>query len=74
MVLIWGMATCPAFRGYVAENRFLGSSYSEENSLKEVLGDNVEVLHIVSSEPHPTWPYANFDTGNIRINLWSTIR
>lgn len=68
------MPTCPAFRGYMGDKRFVGASYIEENSLAEKLSGKVTVLHIISSEPHPTWPFANFDTGNIRVNLWSTIK
>lgn len=72
--MIWGMPTCAAFRGYLAENRYAGAAYGEENNLYELLRGKITILHIISSEPHPTWPYTNFDKGTIRINLWSTIK
>ena len=71
VLLLWGMATCPAFRGL--DGRFVGSSFTEENALANKLRGKVQILHIISSEPHPMWPYANYDTGNLRVNLWSTI-
>lgn len=55
------------------DSRFIGASYKEENELAEKLSGKLTVLHIISAEPHPIWPDCNFDTGNIRMNLWSTL-
>lgn len=74
VLMIWGMSTCAAFRGYLAENKYIYSSYGEENKLYELIKGKITILHMIGPEPHPTWPYANFDKGFIRINLWSTIK
>lgn len=73
VVLIWGHYTCPAFQGLNSDTLFIGSSYSDEYDLIDSVGDTVTVVHLVGPEPHPLWPYANFDSGAIKMNLWSTI-
>ena len=42
---------------------FLGSSYEEENILVETQKDKATFVHIIGPEPHPIWPYSNFDSG-----------
>jgi len=34
--------------------------------------DNAIFLHLIGPEPHPLWPYANFDSGSMKMNFWST--
>jgi hypothetical protein len=74
VVLLWGHYTCPAFQGLHADTMFIGSSYEEEYKLIEAIGHKVTVVHLVGPEPHPIWPYANFDSGSLKMNYWSTIR
>lgn len=58
-----------------------GSSYEEENLLIETQKDKVIFVHIIGPEPHPLWPYSNFDSGKIltfrdclkRINFTNTL-
>ena len=51
-----------------------GSSYLEEFEFVENAKDVVTLVHLIGPEPHPIWPDSNFDSGSIRMNLWSTIR
>lgn len=71
--MIWGQYTCPAWQGYRSDTTFIGSSYTDEYNLVETFKNKVQVLHLVGPEPHPYWPYANFDSGLLKMNLWSTI-
>lgn len=73
VVLLWGHYTCPAFQGFNSDTMFIGSSYEEENLLVVSESDKVTVVHIVGPEPHPIWPYANFDSGSLKLNYWSSI-
>lgn len=70
--MIWGHYTCPAFQGLNSDSMFLYSSYGNESALVDEVHSKVQVLHMVSVEPHPIWPYTNFDSGMIKMNLWST--
>lgn len=36
--------------------------------------DDVHFLHMVGPEPHPLFPYANFDSGLVKMNYWSNYR
>lgn len=72
VLMIWGHYTCPAFQGLNSDTMFLYSSYGNESALVDAVYDKVTVLHMVSVEPHPIWPYTNFDSGMIKMNLWST--
>ena len=74
VVLLWGQYTCPAFQGLNSDSMFIGSSYEEENALIDEYSEQLHVVHIVGPEPHPLWPYANFDSGSIKMNHWSTIK
>ena len=74
VLLIWGHWTCPAFQGLHSDTTFMYSSYNEENYLVETYGQHLTILHFIGPEPHPAWPYANFDSGTLRMNLWSTIK
>lgn len=73
VLLIWGHTTCPAFQGYKSDTMFIGSSYKEEKELLEEVKDKVTLVHLIGPEPHPLWPYANFDSGSLKMNFWSTI-
>jgi hypothetical protein len=73
VVMIWGHYTCPAFQGYKSDTTFSGSSFEEEFALIESYGDQITFLHMIGPEPHPMWPYANFDSGSLKMNYWSTI-
>lgn len=73
VLMIWGHYTCPAFQGYKSDTMFLHSSYQEEYDLVEAYQDKVFFLHMVGPEPHPIWPFANFDSGSIKLNYWSVI-
>jgi hypothetical protein len=73
VLLIWGHYTCPAFQGYKSDTTFIGSSYEEEKDLLDDVKDKITLVHLIGPEPHPIWPYANFDSGTIRMNYWSTI-
>lgn len=74
VVMIWGHYTCPAWQGLHSDTMFIGSSFEEEYEFVEAVKDKVHVLHLVGPEPHPMWPSVNFDSGSIKMNLWSTIR
>ncbi len=43
---------------------FIGSSYENEIEFIDTVGDKVQVIHLIGPEPHPLWPYTNFDSGN----------
>jgi len=73
VLLIWGHYTCPAFQGYKSDTTFIGSSWEEEKSLLDDVTDKITLLHLIGPEPHPIWPYTNFDSGTIKMNYWSTI-
>ena len=73
VLLLWGHYTCPAFQGYKSDTTFTGSSYQDEKDLLDEVKDKITLVHLVGPEPHPLWPYANFDSGTIRMNFWSTI-
>lgn len=73
VVLIWGHVTCPAFQGFNSDTMFVGSGYEEEKALIDTVGKQVTVVHLIGPEPHPLWPYVNFDSGSIKMNYWSTI-
>lgn len=74
VVLIWGHSTCPAWQGLNSDTTFPGSSFEAEYEFVDTMSDSVHTIHMISSEPHPSWPYMNFDSGSIRMNLWSTIK
>lgn len=74
VLLMWGHWTCPAFQGFHSDTTFTYSSYNEENYLVQNYGQHLTILHFIGPEPHPAWPYANFDSGTLRMNLWSTIK
>ena len=74
VVLIWGHYTCPAWQGLHADTMFIGSSYEEEQLFVDAVKDKVTVVHLIGPEPHPIWPFANFDPGAIKMNMWSTIK
>ena len=74
VLLMWGHWTCPAFQGFHSDTTFMYSSYNEENYLVQTYGQYLTILHFIGPEPHPAWPYANFDSGTLRMNLWSTIK
>jgi hypothetical protein len=73
VLVLFGMWTCPAFQGFHADTTFTGSSYVDENALVDAYGDRLAVVHVVGPEPHPVWPFANFDSGTLRMNYWSTL-
>jgi hypothetical protein len=73
VLLIWGHYTCPAFQGYKSDTTFIGSSWEEEKSLLDDVSDKITLVHLIGPEPHPIWPYTNFDSGTIKMNYWSTI-
>jgi hypothetical protein len=73
-VLIWGHWTCPAFQGFHSDTTFTGASYDEENIMADQFNDYVTVVHLIGPEPHPVWPYTNFDSGALKLNMWSTIK
>ena len=50
---------------------FIGSSYGNETEFIDTVGDKVQVIHLIGPEPHPLWPYTNFDSGNILIDLFT---
>lgn len=60
-----GHYTCPAFQGLNSDTMFIGSSYENEKEFIDSVGDKVQVIHLIGPEPHPLWPYTNFDSGNI---------
>lgn len=74
VVLIWGHYTCPAFQGLNSDTMFIGSSYEEEYKMIDAFKSKVTFVHMIGPEPHPIWPYANFDSGTLRMNYWSTIK
>lgn len=75
VLMLWGQWTCPAFQGFHSDTTFTGSSYNDENELMELYGDKyLTVVHLIGPEPHPIWPYTNFDSGTLRMNYWSTIK
>lgn len=74
VVMIWGHYTCPAFQGLHSDTMFLGSSFEEEKIFVESNSDVVQVLHMIGPEPHPMWPFSNFDSGSIKMNYWSSIK
>lgn len=74
VVLIWGHYTCPAWQGLNSDTMFIGSSFEEEYTFVESVKDKVTVVHLIGPEPHPIWPHANFDSGSLKMNMWSTIR
>lgn len=71
VLMIWGHYTCPAFQGFNSDSKFVGSSYDEEKTLLDAVKDKVTLVHLIGPEPHPMWPYANFDSGTVRMNYWS---
>jgi hypothetical protein len=73
VVLLWGHYTCPAFQGLNSGSMFIGSSYEDEQLFVEQVKDKVTVVHLIGPEPHPLWPYSNFDSGQMKMNMWSTI-
>lgn len=73
VLIVWGHYTCPAFQGFNSDTMFVGSGYDEEKDLIDTVGKFVTVVHLVGPEPHPLWPYCNFDSGSIKMNYWSTI-
>ena len=60
-----GHYTCPAFQGLNSDTMFIGSSYENEKEFIDSVGDKVQVIHLIGPEPHPLWPYTNFDSGII---------
>ena len=75
VLLLWGHWTCPAFQGFHSDTTFTGSSYNDENDLMELYGSKyITIVHLIGPEPHPIWPYTNFDSGTLRMNYWSTIK
>lgn len=72
VVLIWGMYTCPAFQGLPSDS-FPRCSYADEYGLVELYSERATFVHLVGPEPHPATPEANFDSGTVRMNYWSTI-
>jgi hypothetical protein len=74
VVLIWGHWTCPAFQGFHSDTTFMGASYDEENTMADQYGDYITVVHLIGPEPHPIWPFTNFDSGALKLNMWSTIK
>jgi hypothetical protein len=74
VVMIWGMYTCPAFHGYQGDLVFPGAVYGEENKLIAKFSSKFHFIHMIGPEPHPIWPYANFDLGTVRMNFWSTLK
>lgn len=71
VVMVWGHHTCPAFQGFLSNTSFQHCSYEYEYNLIEKYHKHITFIHMISSEPHPMWPSTNFDSGNIRMNLWS---
>ena len=53
---------------------FIGSSYENEIEFIDSVGSKVQVIHLIGPEPHPLWPYNNFDSGNLfyMITRWPT--
>ena len=75
VLLLWGQWTCPAFQGFHSDATFTGSSYHDENDLIELYDNKyLTIVHLIGPEPHPIWPYTNFDSGTLRMNYWSTIK
>ena len=75
VLLLWGHWTCPAFQGFHSDATFTGSSYHDENDLIELYDNKyLTIVHLIGPEPHPIWPFTNFDSGTLRMNYWSTIK
>jgi len=74
VVILFGMATCPAYQGLGTTYPFDQCSYEYEYDITEKYKDQIQFFHIVSVEPHPLVPDTNFDSGKILANYWSTIR
>ncbi|CAM9677684.1 unnamed protein product [Phaeothamnion confervicola] len=68
------MYTCPAFQGLGGAPPFDECAYWDENAVVEAFQDRVTFVHLYGPEPHPYTPDANFDSGNYRLNYWSTVR
>jgi len=74
VALVWGMYTCPAFRGLKGDYPFDQCSYEEEWETVEAYKDKVTFVHLYGPEPHPVSPDTNFDSGRQAMNYWSTVR
>ncbi len=75
VLMIWGHYTCPAYHNYKTdESAFANCGYEYENKLADKYHDRVYFLHLISSEPHPMFPYSNYDHGMIQMNFWSTYK
>ncbi len=72
VLMVWGHYTCPAYHNYKADSFYSNCGYMYENDLADRYHDKVHFLHIISAEPHPMFPHANFDHGLVRMNFWST--
>lgn len=73
VVLVWGMWTCPAFRGLGGTKPMDECSYRHEYDLIETYSDSVIFIHLMGPEPHPITPDVNFDSGKTLMNYWSTV-
>jgi len=75
VVLIYGMATCPAFQGmYLESHQESHFSKYDQWALVDKYHEHFHFVNLYSTEPHPMSPDKNFDTGmNVQFD-WSTFR